>query len=79
MPYIVVLSILLGGVIVYFFMNPNREIKKNEEKELENLELNYGEKIAEVIGFASENLESVIERTMYLRHKYNKRNKQNKK
>lgn len=74
-----IIFIAIGAILTYIFLNPTKTVSKNEKRELEALEDNFGEKLAETIGFSSPELEPMIERYMYLRHKYGKSKKPNTK
>lgn len=70
MPFAIIGAILLGGLIVYFYLNPAEKIKANETRELETLDSAYGEKIESFLSESKINL-TVVERYFYLKHKYN--------
>jgi|SRR5579859_682101 len=69
-PILIVVALLIGGLLTYSFINPTDAIEKNEQAELENLENTFGEKISKIIDDSSSELAPVIERYMYLKHKY---------
>lgn len=75
MPFAIILAVITGGLLVYFYLNPAEKIKANETKELETLDLGYGEKIENFIS-ASNIQSAVVERYFYLKHKYNLTKKQ---
>lgn len=70
MPYLIILSLIFGGIIVYLYLNPTEKIQKNETRELETLDQGYGENIEKFLTYSKINA-SVIERYFYLKHKYN--------
>ncbi len=70
MPFAIILALILGGLLVYFYLNPAEKIKANETKELETLDSGYGDEIEKFI--LQSNIKSaVVERYFYLKHKYN--------
>lgn len=70
MPYFIILSLIFGGLVVYFFLNPTEKIQKNETRELETLDQGYGDNIERFLSESNIN-SRVIERYFYLKHKYN--------
>lgn len=70
MPYLIILSLIFGGLIVYFFLNPSEKIQKNETRELETLDSAYGNNIERFLSESNIN-STVVERYFYLKHKYN--------
>ena len=70
MSYVIILSLIFGGIIVYIFLNPAEKIQKNETRELETLDQGYGENIERFLS-ESKIHSGVIERYFYLKHKYN--------
>jgi hypothetical protein len=78
MAFIIILCLIVGGAVVYFFLNPAEKIKENEQRELDTLDAGYGTEIENA--FSAGNIHSaVVERYYYLKHKYNLTKKQNKK
>lgn len=70
MSFIIILSGIFGGILVYFFLNPAEKIKSNETRELETLDQGYGENIERFLSESNIN-STVVERYFYLKHKYN--------
>jgi hypothetical protein len=68
-------AIILGGFIVFFYLNPAEKIKENETRELETLDSAYGDKIESFLSTSNIN-STVVERYFYLKHKYNLTKKQ---
>lgn len=66
----IIASLIFGGVIVYFFLNPSERIKTNETRELETLDSGYGHNIERFLSESNIN-PTVVERYFYLKHKYN--------
>jgi hypothetical protein len=75
MPFAIILSLVLGGLLVYFYLNPSDKIKANETRELENLDSGFGQSIENFISQSNVNPQ-VLERYFYLKHKYNLTKKQ---
>ena len=75
MPFAIIGAILLGGFLVYYFLNPAEKIKENEIRELETLDLGHSEDIEKFLSTSNINLQ-VLERYFYLKHKYNLTKKQ---
>jgi hypothetical protein len=72
MPYLIILSLIFGGLVVYFFLNPSEKIKENEITELESLDVGYGSDIERVLSENNfHNKIKMVERYFYLKHKYN--------
>lgn len=69
MPFIVIISMLIAGLIVYFFLNPAEKIEKNELNELDTLDSGYGETIEKFLAESKVN-STVVERFFYLKHKH---------
>lgn len=74
----IILSVIFGGAVVYFFLNPDEKIKQNEQRELDTLDAGYGQEIENALSNANVD-PTVVERYYYLKHKYNLTKKQNKK
>lgn len=75
MPFAIILALVAGGLVVYFYLNPSEKIKENEVRELETLDSGFGQNIENLI--STNNIDSkVIERYFYLKHKYNLTKKQ---
>lgn len=66
----IIFALIVGGAIVYAFLNPNERIQTTEINELETLDAGYGKQVDEFIKSSNVN-EKVIERYFYLKHKYN--------
>ena len=70
MPFIIIGCLIVGGLVVYYFLNPAEKIQKNETRELETLDQGYGENIERFLSESKIN-SAVVERYFYLKHKYN--------
>jgi hypothetical protein len=69
MPFIILASLILGGLVVYVYLNPAKKIEATEKNELEALDAANGKEIDKIV--TQSNLSSiVIERYFYLKHKY---------
>lgn len=69
MPFIIIISVLLGMALTYAFLNPSERIQATETRELETLDSGYGTNIERFLSESNIN-STVVERYFYLKHKY---------